>query len=267
MLWYALANSTLGNNSPQLEHHKAASWDTQRFLYFVDGLLRRLDNVYSASALMYADDPTLVALGAGSRACAAAIQPALSLITKWAAGHNPKINFEKRAAAVFRISSHKRSDEDMVDLHLGSGNLRIQSRPVRLLDNTIDRLLTFGAHAAVASKQATLSRYQLRLVAQAGASHHAMRTFLIGYVHGVTLYNGEAIFPCLAPTFLRNMEVRYRNRCKTSLGLSASTEDTSVCLEANLLPLRKILWLRALTQYERYLCLHDHGGLRSLIYS
>ncbi|KAF5216592.1 hypothetical protein ECC02_010630 [Trypanosoma cruzi] len=44
-------------------------------------------------------------------------------------------------------------------------------------------------------------------------------------------------------------------------------EDTSVYLEANILPLRKILWRRALTQYERYIRFHDHEDLRSLIYS
>ncbi|RNC42069.1 mucin TcMUCII [Trypanosoma cruzi] len=63
------------------------------------------------------------------------------------------------------------------------------------------------------------------------------------------------------------MKVLYRNRCKTHLGISAPTEDTSVYLEANLLPLRRILWLRAITQHKRYIRLHDHEDLRSRIHS
>ncbi|RNC53848.1 mucin TcMUCII [Trypanosoma cruzi] len=94
-----------------------------------------------------------------------------------------------------------------------------------------------------------------------------MRFFLIEYVHSVSLYCGEAIVPCLAYNYLHNMEARYRDSCTTSLGISAPTEDTSVYLEANLLRLRKILWLRALTQQEHCIRLHDYGDLRSLIYS
>ncbi|KAF8303792.1 hypothetical protein TcYC6_0041400 [Trypanosoma cruzi] len=63
------------------------------------------------------------------------------------------------------------------------------------------------------------------------------------------------------------MEVLYRDSCTTSLGLSAPTEDTSVCLEANLLPLRNILWLRETTQHERHARFHNHEDLRSLIHS
>ncbi|EKF32285.1 hypothetical protein MOQ_003868 [Trypanosoma cruzi marinkellei] len=209
------------------------------FLYYMDDLLCRLDNIYSASAFMYADGLTIVASGASIHACAAAMQPALSLVSTWAAEHNLKINVDKSEAALFHISSHTRSDEDMVDLLLGSGKLRIQSRPVRLLGTTFDRPLNFVTHASIAAKQTVPRRCRLRLVAQAGASHHTMRSFLIGYVHGVLFHNGEAIVPCLAPTYRHHMEVRYRDSCEASLGLSAATEDTSVCLEANLLPLRR----------------------------
>ncbi|RNC44297.1 hypothetical protein TcCL_NonESM05977 [Trypanosoma cruzi] len=79
-----------------------------------------------------------------------------------------------------------------------------------------------------------LRRYQLKLVAQSGASHLTMRFFSIGYVHSVSLYRGETIVPCLAYNYLHNMEVRYRDSCNTSLFLGAATEDTSVYLEANL---------------------------------
>ncbi|RNC52758.1 mucin TcMUCII [Trypanosoma cruzi] len=112
-----------------------------------------------------------------------------------------------------------------------------------------------------------LRRYQLKLFAQAGASHRTMRSFSIGQVHSVSLYCGEAIVPCLVYNYFHNMEVRYRDSCKASLVFSAPTEDTSVYLKANLLRLRKILWRCALTQYERYIRLHDYEDLRSLIYS
>ncbi|PWV20631.1 hypothetical protein C3747_5g68 [Trypanosoma cruzi] len=151
----------------------------------------------------------------------------------------------------------------MVDLHLVSGNLRIYSRSVRLLGTTINRLLNFGTHASAAAKQTTPRRHQPRLVARAGASHHTMRSFLIVYVHSVSLYCGESIVPCLAQTYLHNMEVRYRDGSKTSLGISASTDNKSVCLESNLFPLRNILWLLALTQHERLTllqCIEDVRG-------
>ncbi|KAF8300045.1 hypothetical protein TcYC6_0062160 [Trypanosoma cruzi] len=131
----------------------------QLFLYSVDDLLHRMDNIYSASALMHADELTLVASGADIHACAAAMQPALSLITKWAAEHSPKINVGKSESALFYISLHTRSEEDMVDLLPGNGNLRIQSRPVRLLDTTVEQLLNFRTHASNAAKQTMLRRY------------------------------------------------------------------------------------------------------------
>ncbi|PWU88907.1 hypothetical protein C4B63_66g113 [Trypanosoma cruzi] len=180
----------------------------QLFLYCVDDLPHRMGNIYSAASFMHADDLTLVASSADIHACAAAMQPALSLISKWAARHNLKINVAKSEAALFYIFSHTRSDEDTVDLHLGNGQLRIQSRPVRLLGITIDRLLNLGTHASTASKHTMPRRYQLKLVAQSGASHLTMRFFSIGYVHTVSLYRGEAIVPFLAYNYLRNMEAR-----------------------------------------------------------
>ncbi|RNC46481.1 mucin TcMUCII [Trypanosoma cruzi] len=60
-----------------------------------------------------------------------------------------------------------------------------------------------------------------------------MQSFLFGYLHSVSLYCGDAIVPCLVPTYLHNMEVRYRKGCKTSLGINAPTEDASVYLKAN----------------------------------
>ncbi|RNC52728.1 mucin TcMUCII, partial [Trypanosoma cruzi] len=88
-----------------------------------------------------------------------------------------------------------------------------------------------------------------------------------GYVHGVSLYSGKSILPCLAHIYLHSTEVLYRNSCTTSLGISAPTEDTSVYLEANPLPLRKILWLRETNQHERHARYHNHEDLRSLIHS
>ncbi|KAF8303502.1 hypothetical protein TcYC6_0038430 [Trypanosoma cruzi] len=239
----------------------------QLFLHCVDDLLHRMDNIYSAAALMHADALTLFASGAEIHACAAAMQPALSPITKWAAEHSLKINVDKSEAALFHISSHTRSEKDMVDLLPGNGNLRIQSRPVRLLDTTVEQLLNCGPHASTASKQTMPRRCQLRLVAQTGASHHTMQSFSIGYVHGVSLYSGKAILPCLAYIYFHNTEVLYRDSCTTSLGISAPTEDTSVCLEANPLTLRKILWLRETNQHERHARYHNHEDLRSLIHS
>ncbi|KAF8303489.1 hypothetical protein TcYC6_0037680 [Trypanosoma cruzi] len=231
------------------------------------GLLRRMGNIYSAAALMYADDLTLVASGADIHACAAVMQPALSLITTWAAEHSLKINVDKSEAALFHISLHTRSDKDMADLLLGNGNLRIQSRPVRLLDTTVEQLLNFRTHVSTASKRTMPRRYQLRPVAQTAASHHTMQSFSIGYAYGVSLYYGDAILPCFAHTCLHNTEVLYCDSCTTSLGISAPTEDTSVCLEANLLPLRRILWLCETTQHERHARFHNHEDLRSLIHS
>ncbi|RNF11713.1 hypothetical protein TcG_09100 [Trypanosoma cruzi] len=177
---------------------------------------------------MHTDALTLVASGADIHACAAAMPPALSRITTWAAEHSLKINVDKSEDALFHISSHTESDKDMVDLLPGNGNLRIQSRPVRLLDTTFDLLLNSVTHASTAARQTTSRRYQLRPVAQAGAFHHNTQSFSIGYVHGVSLYSGDAIVPCLAPTYLHNTEVLYRNSCKTHLGIGAQTEDASV---------------------------------------
>ncbi|RNF12302.1 hypothetical protein TcG_09247 [Trypanosoma cruzi] len=63
------------------------------------------------------------------------------------------------------------------------------------------------------------------------------------------------------------MEVRCRDSCKTSLGISAPKEYTSVYLEANLFPLQKILWPRETTQHEHRVRFHNHENLRFPIYS
>ncbi|RNC32211.1 hypothetical protein TcCL_Unassigned05200 [Trypanosoma cruzi] len=102
---------------------------------------------------------------------------------------------QERSCSIPHLFTHTLSDEDMVDLHLVSGNLRIQSHPVRLLGNTFDRLLNSVTHASTAAKRTMPRRYQLRLVAEVGASHHTMRSFLIGCVHSVLFHNGEAIVP------------------------------------------------------------------------
>ncbi|RNC46482.1 hypothetical protein TcCL_NonESM03739 [Trypanosoma cruzi] len=104
MLWHALVNSTPGNNSPQLEHRKAASCHPNS-PSTVDDLLCRLEDMYSASALMYADDLALVASGAGTHACAAAMRLALSLVSTWTAEHSLKINVGKSESALFHTSS------------------------------------------------------------------------------------------------------------------------------------------------------------------
>ncbi|KAF5216424.1 hypothetical protein ECC02_010802 [Trypanosoma cruzi] len=132
----------------------------------------------------------------------------------------------------------------------------------RLIDSLI--LIT---HASTASKRTMPRRYQLRPVAQTGASHHNMQSFSIGYVHGVSIYYGESILPCLAQTCLHNTEVLYCDSCTTSLGISAPTGDKSVYLEANLLRLRKILWVRETNQHERHARFHNHEDLRYLIHS
>ncbi|RNF14629.1 hypothetical protein TcG_07535 [Trypanosoma cruzi] len=155
------------------------------FLHHVDELLCRMESIYSASALMYADEHTPVASGADIHACAAAMPPALSPITTWAAEHNLKTNVDKSEAALFHISSHTRSEENMVDLLPGNGNLRIQSRQARLLGTTFDQLLNSVTHASTASRQTMQGRYQLRPFEKAGASHHTMQSFSIGYGHGV----------------------------------------------------------------------------------
>ncbi|ESS61776.1 hypothetical protein TCDM_10604 [Trypanosoma cruzi Dm28c] len=80
-----------------------------------------MESIYSASAFMYADAHTLVASGADIHACAAAMPPLLSFVATWAAEHNLKINVDKSEAALFHISSHTRSEEEMADLLPGNG--------------------------------------------------------------------------------------------------------------------------------------------------
>ncbi|EKG02380.1 hypothetical protein TCSYLVIO_006595 [Trypanosoma cruzi] len=160
------------------------------FLHHVDDLPRRLESIYSASAFMHTDEHTLVASGADIHACAAAMPLAPSPITTWAAEHSLKTNVDKSEDALFHISSHTRSEEDMADLLPGNGNLRIQSCPVRLLDTTFDLLLNSVTHASTASRRTMPRYYQLSLVTQTGASNHSTQSFSIGYVHTV-LWRGN----------------------------------------------------------------------------
>ncbi|RNC55188.1 hypothetical protein TcCL_ESM07332 [Trypanosoma cruzi] len=235
----------------------------QLLLHRVDVLLRRLDGIHFASVFIHADDRTLVALCADGRACAAAMQPALSLVSKWAAEHSLKIGADGSGPALFCIASHRQSDEDTADHRLGGGNPRVKSHLVRLLGNAIDRHLNFGLHVTAAAGQTVPRRHQLRLGAEAGASQHTTRYFLVGCVHSALHHGGEAIAPCPAPIHLHSLEVRHRDSCTASLGPRAAKKDTSVHLAANLTPLRRIIGFRAITQYGRLTllrCIEDVRG-------
>ncbi|KAH9577779.1 Reverse transcriptase domain [Trypanosoma melophagium] len=115
----------------------------QLFLHYVGELLCRLDNV-SLSAFMYADDLTLFTSGADIHDFASAMQPALDLITKWAAEYALNLNVAKSDAVLFYLSSHTASDAEEVCLRLGHERLHIELRPVKLLGATAGRLPNFG---------------------------------------------------------------------------------------------------------------------------
>ncbi|RNC41235.1 hypothetical protein TcCL_NonESM09213 [Trypanosoma cruzi] len=74
-------------------------------------------------------------------------------------------------------------------------------------------------------------------------SHHAV---LSGWMRPqcVSHHGGEAIAPCLVPIHLHSLEVRHRDSCTASLGPRASKKDTSVHMENNPAPLRRIIGFR-----------------------
>ncbi|KAF8284575.1 hypothetical protein TcYC6_0002200 [Trypanosoma cruzi] len=232
----------------------------QLLLHRVDGLLRRLYSIHFASAFIHADGRTLVALCADIRACGAAMPTAVSPITTWAAERSLSISADRSGAALFCIASHRQSDEDTADHRLGDGNPRVKSHPVRLLGNAIDRHPNFDyARFHRRCRADVPRRHQLRLGAEAGASQHTTRYFLVGCVHSALHHGGEAIAPCPAPIHLHGLEVRRRDSCTASLGPRAAKKDTSVHLAANSAPLRRIIGFRAPTQYERHVRFHNHG--------
>ncbi|RNF02056.1 hypothetical protein TcG_11313 [Trypanosoma cruzi] len=200
---------------------------------------------------MHADDRTLVALCVDLRACGAAMPAAVSVVATWAAEHCLRIDADRSGAALFCIASHRQSDEDTAEHRLGGGNPRVKSHLVRLLGNAIDRLLNFGLHVTVAAGQTVPLCHQPRLEAEAGASHHTMRSCLVGCVRTALHHGGEAVAPCPAPTHLHGLEVRHGGGCTASLGPHASSKDASVHLDASPAPLRRIIAFRASTQHKR----------------
>ncbi|RNC32676.1 hypothetical protein TcCL_Unassigned04695 [Trypanosoma cruzi] len=106
-------------------------------------------------------------------------------------------------------------------------------------------------------------RHQLRLGAEAGASRHTTRYFLVGCVHSA-LHDGEAITPCPVPVHLHGLGVRHCGSCAASLGPRASKENTSVHLTANPAPLRRSIGFRAPTQHKRLTLLRCIEDVRSL---
>ncbi|RNC33454.1 hypothetical protein TcCL_Unassigned03849 [Trypanosoma cruzi] len=166
---------------------------------------------------------------------------AVSLVATWAAEHSLKINADRSGAALFCIVSHRQSDEETADHRLGDGNPRVKSHPVSLLGNAIDRHLNFGLHVTVAARQTVPRRHRLRPGAEAGASRHTTRYFLVGCVHSALHHGGEAVAPCPAPIHLHGLEVRHRDSCTASLGPRASKKDACVHLAANPVPLRRTI--------------------------
>ncbi|KAF8281884.1 hypothetical protein TcYC6_0006680 [Trypanosoma cruzi] len=163
----------------------------------------------------------------------------------------PEARRRRKRAALFRIASHRHSDEDAADHRLGGGNPRVKSHLVRLLGNAIDRHLNFVLHFTPTAGQTVPRCHQPRLGAGAGAPQHIMRSCLAGCVHTVLHHGGEAIAPCPAPTHLHSLEVRHGDSCTASLVPRASTKDASVHLAASPAPLRRIVGFRAPTQHER----------------
>ncbi|RNE99864.1 hypothetical protein TcG_11869 [Trypanosoma cruzi] len=213
--------------------------------------MHRLYSIHFASAFIYADGHTLVALCADIRVRTAAMPTAVSLVAKWAAEHSLIIDANGSGAALFCIASHGQSDDDPADHRLGGGKPRVKSHPVRLLGYAIDRHLNFVWHVTAAAGQTVPRRRQLRLGAEAGASRHTMRSLRVGCVHSALYHGGEATAPCPAPTHLHSLEVRHSDSCTASLGPRAANKDTSVHLAANPAPLRRIIGCRAPTPHER----------------
>ncbi|KAF8286958.1 hypothetical protein TcBrA4_0024270 [Trypanosoma cruzi] len=154
---------------------------------------------------MHADDRTLVALCVDLRVCGAAMPAAVSVVATWSAEHCLRIDANGSGAALFCIASHRQSDEDTADHRLGGGNPRVKSHLLRLLGNAIDRLLNFGLHVTVAARQTVPLCHQPRLEAEAGASHHTMRSCLAGCVHTALHHGGEAVAPRPAHAQQRRM--------------------------------------------------------------
>ncbi|RNC42200.1 hypothetical protein TcCL_NonESM08175 [Trypanosoma cruzi] len=158
----------------------------QLSLRHVCDVLRRMENIYSASAFMYTDEHTLVASGADIHACAAAMPPALSPITTWAVEHNLKINVDKSESALFYISSHTHGLTRTWSISfLAMGDYAFSHAQCACWATRSIVFLILITHASTDAKQTMPRRYQLRPVAQAGASHHNTQSFSIGYGHGV----------------------------------------------------------------------------------
>ncbi|ESS62090.1 hypothetical protein TCDM_10282 [Trypanosoma cruzi Dm28c] len=176
---------------------------------------------------------------------------AASLVAKWAAEQSLRINANGSGAALFCIASHRQSDDDPADHRLDGGNQRVKFHPVRLLGNAIDRHLNFGLHVTAAAGQFVLLCCRPRLGAEAGASRHTTRSLRVGCVHSALHHGGEATAPRPVPTHPHSLGVLHRDSCTASLGSRAANKDTSVHLEANPAPLRRIIGFRAPTPHER----------------
>ncbi|ESS62244.1 hypothetical protein TCDM_10122 [Trypanosoma cruzi Dm28c] len=216
----------------------------------VDGLLCRLDSTHFASAFMHADDRTLVALRADLRACGAEMPAAVSVVATWGAEHYPSIDADRSGAALFCIASNGNSDEDTADHRLGGGNPRVKSHLVRLLGNAIDRHLNFVSHVTVAAGQFVLLCCRPRLGAEAGASHHTMRSLRVG-VSTVRCTTAARQSHRVGPTHPHGLEVLHGDSCTASLVPRVSKKDASVHLTASPAPLRRIVVFRAPTPHER----------------
>ncbi|RNC32692.1 hypothetical protein TcCL_Unassigned04673 [Trypanosoma cruzi] len=123
------------------------------------------------------------------------MRPLLSLVATWAAEHSLKINVAKSEAALFHISSHTHglTRTWSISILLAGTCVFSHAQCACWATRSINFLIV--THASTAAKRTMPRRYQLRLGAEADASHHTMRSFLIGYVHSVLFHNGEAIVP------------------------------------------------------------------------
>eukprot|EP00760_Papus_ankaliazontas_P006914 PhM_4_TR1321/c3_g2_i7/m.101106 len=219
------------------------------------------------TALMYADDLTVIVDDITPRLASPLLQRACDVISSWAKGNCMQLNAEKSESILFTLSSHTAEDAYNPKLRIAGKPLRHtrmgQELTTKMLGLRLDHRLNLNNHMLELGSKTAIRVSQLGSLAsvQNGAQPQTLLALHRGYVES-KLLQGGALYSLPQKsrdehndrTALERLASVQRRSLKATAGLLPSTDDESTYLETRSLPIQELAQLRAAYLAEKYMC-------------
>ncbi|KPI84035.1 hypothetical protein ABL78_6920 [Leptomonas seymouri] len=205
---------------------------------------------------MYADDLTITIPCRERRLGVRTGNVVLEEVAVWSQDNGMMVNPHKCEALLCTLSSH--TDEDRVPdpLHFRGHEINValfgDSMSPKLLGLQLDTRAKYNVNAAYVQKQARLREAQLSCLANHhfGPSAHGLRQFVSGYGDSKLLYGSAVGWGTMEDTGKNKLINQHTRLHRLVAGLPSTSDEESVLLESNSLPLHIKVLRRRLVLYE-----------------